>query len=197
MWAEFREKKERQKMRTTQRAMSIILIILSPAAGSLVQETTTDYDRNTGVSCDKTFSFEKVDTKGALWVDRITGAIGGELTAKGVTQVASGGDIAIAIGLTTDRQTPIPFMTPSLADGDGVGAQAMEMQRQQQRPVQKEHSSLAFLTERRRHCTGVALLTTLCPTVLRKTSGTSIKAWKGCSKDFLPNDGVKIGVNER
>jgi hypothetical protein len=177
--------------------MSITLIILSLAAGSLAQETTTDYDRNADVSRYKTFSFEKVERKDPLWVDRITGAIGGELTAMSLTQVASGRDIAIATGMTTDRQTPIPFMTSSLADGDGVGAQAVEMQRQQQRPIQKEHSSLTFLTERRRHCSGVVQLTTLCRTVLRKTSGTSIRAWRGCSKDFLPNDGVKIGVNER
>jgi hypothetical protein len=37
----------------------------------------------------------------------------------------------------------------------------------------------------------------LCPTVLQTTSRTSIKTWKGCSKDFLPNDGVKLGVDER
>jgi hypothetical protein len=86
--------------------MSITLMILSLVAGPLAQEIKTDYDRKADFSHYKTFSFEKVETKDPLWVDRITAAIGDELTAKGLTQVASGGDIAIiAIGMATDRQT--------------------------------------------------------------------------------------------
>jgi len=93
-------------MRSTQRTMSITLMILSLVAGSLAQEINTDYDRKADFSHYKTFSFEKVETKDPLWVDRITAAIGDELMAKGLTQVASGGDIAIiAIGMTIDRQT--------------------------------------------------------------------------------------------
>ena len=86
--------------------MSITLMILSLVTVSIAQEIKTDYDRKADFSQYKTFSFEKVETKDPLWVDRITFAIGGELTAKGLTQVASGGDVAIiAIGMTTDRQT--------------------------------------------------------------------------------------------
>lgn len=86
--------------------MSITLVILSLVAGSLAQEIKTDYDRKADFSHYKTFSFEKVETKDPLWVDRITAAIGRELTAKGWTQVASGGDIAIiAIEMAADRQT--------------------------------------------------------------------------------------------
>lgn len=93
-------------MRSTQRTMSITFTILSLVAGALAQEIKTDYDRNADFSHYKTFSFEKIETKDPLWVDRITAAVGGELTAKGWTQVASGGDIAIiAIGMATDRQT--------------------------------------------------------------------------------------------
>src|SRR5258708_25422327 len=86
--------------------MSIPLMILSLVAGSLAQEIKTDFDRKADFGHYKTFSFEKVETKDPLWVDRIAAAIGGELTATGLTQVASGGDIAIvAIGMTTARQT--------------------------------------------------------------------------------------------
>ena len=92
-------------MRSTQRTISITLMILSLIAGSLAQEIKTDYDRKADFRRYKTFSFEKVETKDPLWVDRITSAVGGELTAKGFTQVASDGDIAIvAIGMATDRQ---------------------------------------------------------------------------------------------
>jgi hypothetical protein len=41
---------------------------------------------------------------------------------------------------------------------------------------------LSSLTQRQRHCSGVVLLTTLCPTVLRKTSKPSIKAWKAVQR---------------
>lgn len=82
------------------------LLILSLVAGSLAQEIKTDYDRKAEFSHYKTFYFEKVDTKDPLWVDRITDAVSSELTAKGLKQVASSGDIAIvAIGMATDRQT--------------------------------------------------------------------------------------------
>ena len=43
--------------------MSITLMILFLVAGSLAQETNTDYDRNADFSHYKTFSFEKVETK--------------------------------------------------------------------------------------------------------------------------------------
>jgi Domain of unknown function (DUF4136) len=93
-------------MRSTQTTMIITFIILSLVVGSLAQEIKTDYDRNADFSHYKTFSFEKVETKDPLWVERITVAVGRELTAKGWTQVASGGDIAIiAIRMTTDEQT--------------------------------------------------------------------------------------------
>ena len=77
-------------------------MIPSLVAGVLAQEIETDYDRGAGFSQYKTFSFEKVETNDPLWVDRITAATGGKLTAKGLTQVASGGDIAI--GMATNRQ---------------------------------------------------------------------------------------------
>jgi hypothetical protein len=93
-------------MRTTQKAMAITLMILSLAAESLGQEIKSDYDRKDDFSRYKTFSFEKVETEDPLWVDRITDAVGGELTANGFMRVASGGDIAIiAIGMTTDQPT--------------------------------------------------------------------------------------------
>jgi hypothetical protein len=101
-----RTERKGKQMRSTQRTTPITLMILFLVAGSLAQEINTDYDRNADFSHYKTFSFEKVETKDPLWVDRITAAVGGELTAKGLTQVASGGDIAIiAIGMETDRQT--------------------------------------------------------------------------------------------
>jgi len=97
---------EDKRMRNIQTTMSLNFIILSLISSSLAQEIKTDYDRNVDFSHFRTFSFQKVQTEDPLWVERITAAVGGELTAKGLTQVASGGDIAvIAIRMTSDRQT--------------------------------------------------------------------------------------------
>ena len=84
----------------------VTLVIFSLATISLAQEIKTDYDRSADFSRYKTFSFEKIETKDPLWVDRITAAVGGALTSKGLTQVQSDGDIAIiAVGMSAERQT--------------------------------------------------------------------------------------------
>ena len=93
-------------MSNTPKAISIVAMVFSLATVSLAQEVKTDYDRNANFSQYKTFSFEKVQTKDQLWVDRITAAVSSAITAKGLTQVSSGGDISIiAIEMTKDQQT--------------------------------------------------------------------------------------------
>lgn len=93
-------------MSRTRKAISMIAIAISLATPSFAQEIKTDYDRNANFSQYKTFSFEKIQTKNSLWVDRITSAVSAALTAKGLTQVSSGGDISIvAIELTKEQQT--------------------------------------------------------------------------------------------
>jgi Domain of unknown function (DUF4136) len=93
-------------MSSARKAISIIAMVFSLATISFTQEVKTDYDRNANFSQYKTFSFEKVQTKDPLWVDRITSAVTAALTAKGLTHVSSGGDISIvAIEMTKDQQT--------------------------------------------------------------------------------------------
>src|SRR5258707_11660432 len=76
------------------------------AAASFGQQVKTDYDRSTDFSQYKTYSWEKVQTKDQLWVDRIKDAVNGALAAKGWTQVPSGGNVAIvAIEMTRNQQT--------------------------------------------------------------------------------------------
>ena len=65
------------------------------ATASFAQQVKTDYDHKTDFSQYKTYSWEKVQTSNALWVDRIKGAVNAALTAKGWTPVESGGDVAI------------------------------------------------------------------------------------------------------
>ena len=92
-------------------------VALLLASASLAQQVKTDYDRGTDFSHYRTYSWEKVRTSDALWVDRIKEAVNSALSAKGVTPVASGGDIAVvAIEMTKNQQTLNTFY-----DGFGGG----------------------------------------------------------------------------
>src|SRR5258708_21524630 len=70
------------------------------------QKVKTDYDRNANFSQYKTYSWAKVKATDQLWVDRIKSSVDSTLAAKGLTPVASGGDISItAMEITKDEQT--------------------------------------------------------------------------------------------
>ena len=76
------------------------------AAASFGQQVKTDYDRAADFSQYKTYSWEKIQTQDPLLVDRIKEAVNGDLTAKGLTPVASNGDIAIvAMEMTKNQHT--------------------------------------------------------------------------------------------
>jgi uncharacterized protein DUF4136 len=98
--------------------------IMTTAAGVLFftasmfgQQVKTDYDRTADFTRYKTYSWEKVQTQDALWVDRIKSAVNTDLAAKGWTEVPSGGDVAIvAIEMTRNQQSLNTFY-----DGFGGG----------------------------------------------------------------------------
>jgi hypothetical protein len=76
------------------------------ATTSFAQQVKTDYDRSANFSQYKTYSWGKVQTQDPLWVDRIKGAVNTALTAKGMTPVASGGDVSVvAIEMTKSQQS--------------------------------------------------------------------------------------------
>jgi hypothetical protein len=92
-------------------------IVLLSATASFAQQVKTDYDRGTDFSRYKTYSWEKVQTQDPLWVDRIKEAVNTALTAKGLTPVESGGDVAVvAIEMTKNQSTLNTFY-----DGFGRG----------------------------------------------------------------------------
>jgi Domain of unknown function (DUF4136) len=99
-----------------QRSMLALMGAALLLAGSLsAQEVKTDYDRNANFAQYKTYSWEQVKTRDPLDVDRIKSAVDAALTAKGWTQVSSGGDVRImAIQMTQDQQTLDTFY-------DGLG----------------------------------------------------------------------------
>ncbi len=76
------------------------------AAVSFAQHVKTDYDHNVNFGQYKTYSWEKVQTKDPLLVDRIKAAVNGALAAKGWTEVPAGGDVEVfAIETTQNQQT--------------------------------------------------------------------------------------------
>lgn len=86
-------------------------------AASLAQQVKTDYDHSANFGQYRTYSWERVQTKDPLLVDRIKDAVNTALTAKGWTQVDSGGDVSIvAMEITQNRQTLNTFY-----DGFGGG----------------------------------------------------------------------------
>lgn len=92
------------------------------AGKSVAQQVKFDYDRSADFSQYKTFSWEKVQTKDPLFVDRIKSDVASALAAKGLTEVPSGGDISImAIQMTQDQQTLNTFYNGFGGGGGGWG----------------------------------------------------------------------------
>jgi len=92
-------------------------IALLFASASFAQQVKTDYDRSANFSQYKTYSWEKVQTQDPLWVDRIKEAVNAALTAKGMTLVQSGGDVAVVAIETTQNQSTLN----TFYDGFGGG----------------------------------------------------------------------------
>ena len=92
-------------------------LVLLTVTASLAQQVKTDYDRDLDFGHYRTYSWEKVQTQDQLWVDRIKEAVNSALAAKGWTQVASGGDVAIVAMETTQNQQTLN----TFYDGFGGG----------------------------------------------------------------------------
>jgi len=90
-----------------QRVVFVLVGVMLLFAGrSSAADVKTDYDRNTNFSQYKTYSWEQVQTRDPLMVDRIKSAVNGSLAAKGLTEVPTGGDLSIvAIEVTHNQQT--------------------------------------------------------------------------------------------
>src|SRR4030088_3451028 len=85
---------------------AMVGVALLFASASFAQQVKTDYDRSADLSQYKTYSWEKIQTADPLWPGRIKEAVNTALTAKGLTPVESGGDIAVvAIEMTKNQQT--------------------------------------------------------------------------------------------
>jgi hypothetical protein len=86
--------------------LALIGMMFLFAAKSPAQQVKSDYDHSANFGQYKTYSWEKVQTKDPLQVDRIKGAVNSALAAKGLTEVPSGGDVEVfAIETTQNQQT--------------------------------------------------------------------------------------------
>jgi Domain of unknown function (DUF4136) len=95
----------------------LLAMMLMFAGKSSAGQVKTDYDRNANFGHYKTYSWEQVKTKDPLDADRIKSAVNSALTAKGWTQVNSGGNVSIiAMEIAHDQQTLNTFY-----DGFGGG----------------------------------------------------------------------------
>src|SRR5260370_9406012 len=100
-------KRLKEKLMNAQRTLlaSVGALLLFTTA-TFAQQVKTDYDRTADFSQYKTYSWENVQTQDPLWVDRIKEAVNGALTAKGLTPVESGGDVAVlAMEMTENHRT--------------------------------------------------------------------------------------------
>ena len=64
-----------------------------------------DYDHGANFSQIKTYSWSKIQTANSIWDDRVKEAVNKDLTAKGWTEVPSGGDVSlVAMEKTSTHQ---------------------------------------------------------------------------------------------
>ncbi len=93
-------------MRLQSKIAASVGLMLVLATVSFAQDVKTDYDHSANFGQYKTYSWEKVQTKDPLLVDRIKDAVNSTLVAKGWTLVPSGGDVEVfAIETTQNQQT--------------------------------------------------------------------------------------------
>lgn len=99
-----------------QKVLLTLMGMMSLFAGnSAAQQVKIDYDREADFGQYKTYSWEHVNTRDPLFVDRIKNSVNAALAAKGLTQVESGGDVSIvAVEITRNQQTLNTFY-------DGLG----------------------------------------------------------------------------
>jgi hypothetical protein len=97
--------------------LALVGMTLVFAGMASAQQVKTDYDRSANFALYKTYSWEHVQSKDPLNVDRIKHAVNVVLAARGWTLVDSGADVAVvSMEITRDQQTLDTFY-----DGFGGG----------------------------------------------------------------------------
>jgi len=104
-------------MKPTYHTAVCTLLFLVALGTALAQQVKTDFDHQANFAQYKTYSWQDVKVKNPLWTDRIKNAVNAQLEAKGLSQVESGGDVAIVAIATTQTQRTLN----TFYDGFGGG----------------------------------------------------------------------------
>lgn len=86
-------------------ALLFTTLLCMTCVSAFAIDIKTDFDHHANFSQYKTYSWAKVDTPDPLWNDRVKEAVDRALTAKGWSQVPSGGDVSV-VAVGTTRQKP-------------------------------------------------------------------------------------------
>jgi hypothetical protein len=107
----------------------LCMTVLFAATAAFPREISTDFDHHADFGRFKTYSWSKVDTPNSLWDERLKEAIDQQLSAKGWTQVPTGGDVSVvAVGTTRERETLQTFYTGMGWHWRGFGDAITEVQ---------------------------------------------------------------------
>jgi len=87
------------------KVLTIPLFVVALTTAVFADHVAVDYDHAANFNQVKTYSWSEVHTANSIWDDRVKDAVDKELAAKGWTQVASGGDVAlVAVEKTSIHQ---------------------------------------------------------------------------------------------
>src|SRR5216684_3817263 len=104
-------------MKPISRTAVCTVLFLVALGTAFAQQIKTDFDHQANFSQYKTYSWQEIKPANSLWDARIKNAVDAQLAAKGWTQVASGGDVAIVAIKTTQTQRSLQ----TFYDGFGGG----------------------------------------------------------------------------
>src|SRR5260370_31401250 len=100
------------------RILAIAVFVAVLSAVVLANHVTVDYDHAMNFGHVKTYSWSQLQTSNSIWDGPLKDAINLELTAKGWTEVPSGGDVALVAVERTSSWRWEGFGTPTAASGE-------------------------------------------------------------------------------
>jgi hypothetical protein len=106
-------------MKTVLRTAVCTLFFLAAMGAGFAQHVKTDFDHKANFSQYKTYSWQEIKPANSLWDARIKNAVDAQLTAKGWTQVDSGGDVAIVAIKTTQTERSLQTFYNGFGGGWG------------------------------------------------------------------------------
>jgi Domain of unknown function (DUF4136) len=113
----FLTREQEAHMKPIRRAAVCTVFVLVMLGAAFAQHVQTDFDHQANFSQYKTYSWQEIKPANSLWDARIKNAVDAQLAAKGWTQVASGGDVAVVAVKTSKTQRTLQ----TFYDGFGGG----------------------------------------------------------------------------